>query len=257
MTPKAFTAAGVYFDPIVRGTSIRWLLSRAPYTSTQPLPVAKLYLPPSYLSPSLNTEEEFTDAPEAFSHKGWARCKLFDGRFWIRIGRNRWPMWQVHPFRAEYAKAFRKALPPLRKARLEKLLKQYAPGKIRYTLPAIYGVERKRDPYSQHISTTLTLLALPTLGIRVPGLERWVKYDERYSKFSLCLMATYDTGSHLSPIAFCKCWWAGALAYICLPVPNFLYPRVPELPSRLGGSSLPAAAREPRPGGDFFVRVRG
>ncbi|KAG5793590.1 hypothetical protein H9Q69_007369 [Fusarium xylarioides] len=186
--PKAFTAAGVYFDPIVRGTSIKWLLSRSPYTSTQPLPVAKLYLPPSYLSPPLNTEEEFTDAPEAFSHKGWARCKLFDGRFWIRIGRNRWPMWQVHPYRAEFAKAFRKALPPLRKARLEKLLKHYAPGKIRYTLPAIYGVERKRDPYSQHISTTLTLLALPTLGIRVPGLERWVKYDVRYKKVDVSLL---------------------------------------------------------------------
>ncbi|KAF4336508.1 tRNA(Ile)-lysidine synthase [Fusarium beomiforme] len=180
-TPKAFTAAGVYFDPIVEGASIKWFLSRAPYTSNQPLPIAKLYLPPPYSPPPPKyTDEEFIESPESFGHNGWSRAKMFDGRFWVRIGRNRWPMWQVHPYRAEYAKAFRKALSPLRRARLEKLLKHYAPGKIRYTLPAIYGVERKRDPYSEHISTTLTLLALPTLGIRIPGLERWVKYDHCY-----------------------------------------------------------------------------
>ncbi|KAF9772251.1 hypothetical protein IL306_010033 [Fusarium sp. DS 682] len=189
VTPKAFTAAGVYFDPIVKGKSIKWFLSRAPYTSNQPLPIAKLYLPPPYLPPPPKyTDEEFIEAPESFGHKGWSRAKMFDGRFWVRIGRNRWPMWQVHPYQAEYAKAFRKALPPLRRARLEKLLKHYAPGKIRYTLPAIYGVERKRDPYSEHITTTLTLLALPTLGIRIPGLERWVKYDVRYKKVDVSLL---------------------------------------------------------------------
>ncbi|KAF4451355.1 putative tRNA(Ile)-lysidine synthase [Fusarium austroafricanum] len=171
--PKAFTTAGVYFDPIVRGNSIKWLLSRAPYTSNKPLPTAKLYLPPSYLPPSPKyPEEENNDAAPSFNHSGWMRSKMFDGRFWTRIGRNKWPKWQFHPYRAEYAKAFRKALPPMRRARLEKLLKHYAPGKIRYTLPAIYGVERERDPYSLHITTTLTLLALPTLGIHLPGLER-------------------------------------------------------------------------------------
>ncbi|KAM0213509.1 hypothetical protein ACHAQI_004154 [Fusarium lateritium] len=189
LTPKPFTMTGVYFHPIVEGTSVRWFLSRAPYTSKQTLPTAKLYLPTYYSPPSPEfMAEEFAEATPTFDHSGWMRAKMFDGRFWVRIGRNRWPMWQIHPYRAEYAKAFRKALTPLRRARLEKLLKHYAPGKIRYALPAIYGVDRKPDPYSTHVTKTLTLLALPTLGIHIPGLERWVKYDVRYKKVDIGLL---------------------------------------------------------------------
>ncbi|KAF5667606.1 tRNA(Ile)-lysidine synthase [Fusarium heterosporum] len=185
LAPKAFTTAGVYFHPIVKGNTVQWFLSRAPYTSKQPLPTAKLFLPTYYSPPSPKfATEEFTEATPSFNHSGWMRAKMFDGRFWVRIGRNSWPMWQVQPYRAEYAKAFRKALTPMRRARLEKLLKHYAPGKIRYALPAIYGVDRKQDPYSNHVTTTLTLLALPTLGIHVPGLERWVKYDREEEEAS-------------------------------------------------------------------------
>ncbi|KAF4957065.1 hypothetical protein FSARC_11411 [Fusarium sarcochroum] len=178
--PKAFTTAGVLFDPIVSGTSVKWFLSRTPYTSKQPLPTAKLHgAADHHLRPPKQVAEAIAAANPSFGHAGWRKAKMFDGRFWVRIGHNRWPMWQVQPYRAEHAKAFRKALPPLRRARLEKLLKHYAPGKVRYALPALYSIDRERDPYSQHVTTTLTLLALPTLGIHIPGLERWVKYDRR------------------------------------------------------------------------------
>ena len=188
-TPKAFTTAGVYFDPILDGKCLKWLLSRAPYTSTQTLPAAKLFWPREKLpSPPDFSSEDPDETMPLFSHNGWPRSKMFDGRFWVRLGPNRWPMWQISPFRPEHAKAFRKALPPLRRARLEKLLKHYAPGKIRYALPAIYGVERRWEPYSLHMTTRLTLLALPTLGIHIPGLERWVKYDVRYKKVDVTLL---------------------------------------------------------------------
>ncbi|XEV01928.1 hypothetical protein FSHL1_007215 [Fusarium sambucinum] len=188
-TPKAFTTAGVYFDPIVKGGSIKWLLSRTPYTSTQALPSAKLYWPRTKLSsvPDFNSEEPL-DSISTFRHNGWIKSKMFDGRFWVRLGPNRRPMWQLSPYRAEHAKAFRNALSPIGKARFEKLLKHYAPGKIRYALPAIYIVEKQQDPYSTHMTTQLTLVALPTLGIHVPGLERWVKYDVRYKKVDVTLL---------------------------------------------------------------------
>ncbi|RGP76035.1 trna -lysidine synthase [Fusarium longipes] len=188
-TPRAFTTAGVYFDPIVKGTSVKWFLSRAPYTSTQALPTAKLYWPRGKVPSPLDLHnEDQTESAPPFRHNGWMRSKMFDGRFWVRIGPNRRPMWQVSPYRPEHAKAFRKALPPIRRARLDKLLKHYAPGKIRYALPALYSVEKKQDPYSTHVTTQLTLLALPTLGIHVPGLERWVKYDVRYKKVDVTLL---------------------------------------------------------------------
>jgi hypothetical protein len=187
--PKAFTTAGVYFDPTVNGKSVKWRLSRAPYTSTETLPSAKLYWSRGNVpSPPDFDNEDPTESTPLFRHNGWMRSKMFDGRFWVRIGPNRQPMWQVSPYRPEHAKLFRKALPPMRRARLEKLLKEYAPGKIRYTLPAIYSVEKQQDPDTTHVTTQLTLLALPTLGIHIPGLERWVKYDVRYKKVDVTLL---------------------------------------------------------------------
>ncbi|KAM5348596.1 hypothetical protein ACJ41O_008420 [Fusarium nematophilum] len=187
--PKAFAMSGVMFDPIVSGSSVKWFLSRAPYTSSQPLPTAKLQgALENRIRPTKEEVQENDDGSLSFRGSGWKKAKMFDGRFWIRIGYNNRPMFQVQPFRPEHAKAFRKALPPMRRARLEKLLKHYAPGKVRYSLPALYGLERERDHYSQHVTTTLTLLALPTLGIHIPGLERWVRYVVRYKKVDMTLL---------------------------------------------------------------------
>lgn len=192
--PKSFTISGVLFTPISTGKSLKWLLARTPYTSSQPLPTAKLH---GSLDHKLRpTKEELIDKPENHPSRsmGWKKAKLFDGRYWIRVGFGNRSMFQVQPFRPEHAKAFRKALPPLRRAKLEKLLKTYAPGKVRYSLPALYCVERERDHYSQHTTTTLTLLALPTLRIHVPGLERWVRYEVRYKKVDTTLLGHQPRG---------------------------------------------------------------
>ncbi|RSL99350.1 hypothetical protein CDV31_012216 [Fusarium ambrosium] len=201
--PKAFAMSGVLFDPIVQGNSVKWFLSRAPYTSNQPLPMAKLF---GVLDHRVRFDkEEAKDIAEAnpgFRNMGWKRSKMFDGRYWVRIGYNNRPVFLVQPYRAEYAKVFRKALPPMRRARLEKLLKHYAPGKIRYSLPALYGVERERDHYSQHVTTTLTLLALPSLGIHIPGLERWVKYEVRYKNVDKTLLGHRPRGERTSHVYY-------------------------------------------------------
>lgn len=133
-------------------------------------------------------QKEPLSAPD-FAYKGWLswrRFQLWDGRFWIRVrGRVR-SVFRVAPFLPQHAKAFRESLggggegpeDANARARLEGVLKRFAPGKVRYTLPALYAVNRDEET-GQEI---LRMLALPTLGIQLPGLERWVKFEARYKK---------------------------------------------------------------------------
>ncbi|KAI5457310.1 hypothetical protein BGZ63DRAFT_364752 [Mariannaea sp. PMI_226] len=194
--PKAFAVAGVFFDPTVVQDSVRWSISRTPYPSNQPLPITKL---PGSLDHRLRpTKQEVAErmvSPQ-LAHS-WKKAKMFDGRFWIRIGCNSRTQFRVQPFRPEEAKGFRKALSPIRRAKLERLLKHYAPGKIRYTLPALYSVERERDLYTQHVTQTVTMLALPTLGIHIQGLERWVRYEARYKRVDMTLLGHEPRGKKI------------------------------------------------------------
>lgn len=201
--PKAFAICGVLFDPIVNGTTVRWFLTRAPYTSNQPLPTEKLHGVSDFrLRPTRKEAQELIEMNASSHSLTWKKAKMFDGRFWVRIGYNNKPMFQVQPYRPEHAKGFRKALPPTRRARLERLLKHYAPGKARYSLPALYGIERQQDHYSQHVTTILTLLALPTLGIHVPGLERWVRYDVRYKNVDTTLLGHQPRGERTQNVRY-------------------------------------------------------
>ncbi|KDN64364.1 putative PP-loop family protein [Colletotrichum sublineola] len=70
------------------------------------------------------------------------------------------------------------------RARLEGILKHFAPGKVRYTLPALYAVNRDEETGEE----VLRMLALPTLGVSLPGLERWVQYEFRYRKVDMRLL---------------------------------------------------------------------
>ncbi|EHK18712.1 uncharacterized protein TRIVIDRAFT_193824 [Trichoderma virens Gv29-8] len=185
--PKAFSIAGVLFEPVPKMNSASWLLSRAPYPSRQPLPERKL---PGYLNYKAGVFklEAAGEHPSRHRHwRGWKTAKLWDGRFWIRVSACVAAKFHVLPFLPSYAKPFRMALPPRERASLEKVLKHYAPGKVRYSLPALYSVEESgQEEGSEPI---LTLLALPTLGIHVPGLERWVKYEARYKNIDTCSAA--------------------------------------------------------------------
>ncbi|KAG6006032.1 hypothetical protein E4U21_007458 [Claviceps maximensis] len=184
--PKAFTIAGVVFEPRMGTARAQWFLSRAPYPSNKPLPELKLL---GYLHSRLSLLGDAADdaaadvAADKFisrHHRHWRTwkiAKLWDGRYWIRVSACAPARFHILPFMPQYAKPFRKALPTKQLARLDQILKYYAPGKIRYSLPALYNVEAV---VGQDENPTLTLLALPTLGIQVPGLERWVKCETRY-----------------------------------------------------------------------------
>lgn len=133
--PKAFNIAGVHFLPVRRssrpGGPLQWYLSREPYVSDRPLPACFYHrLPFSY---------RHRRRAEQWRWPLWRAWELWDGRFWVKVC-NRSPVHAaVAPFEARYAKAFRNALPDAEsRDQLMALLRLHAPGKVRYTLPAIY-----------------------------------------------------------------------------------------------------------------------
>ncbi|KAF6820365.1 PP-loop family protein [Colletotrichum musicola] len=160
-------------------------------------------------------------SPQSIDWHTWRRFQIWDGRFWIRVRSRVNAVFRVAPFSQQHAKAFREGLaqsdpaaaaaesvgenpedvlarnlrPSLYAAnkakldsareaaedprvRLESVLKRFAPGKVRYTLPALYAVNVDEDTGAE----VLRMLALPTLGVQLPGLERWVRYEVRYRK---------------------------------------------------------------------------
>ncbi|KAL6860965.1 hypothetical protein J3F83DRAFT_748146 [Trichoderma novae-zelandiae] len=186
--PKAFSIAGVLFEPVPKMNSASWLLSRAPYSSRQPLPERSL---PGYLNYRAGIFKLHGDGDQPSRHRhwrGWKTANLWDGRFWIRVSACVAAKFRLLPFLPSSAKPFRMALPPRERAKFEKILKHYAPRKVRYSLPGLYSVEESGE--GQDAEPILTLLALPTLGIHVPGLERWVKYEARYKNIDVTLLAS-------------------------------------------------------------------
>ncbi|KAI0876355.1 adenine nucleotide alpha hydrolases-like protein [Hypoxylon argillaceum] len=141
--PKAFVIAGVHFVPIeasrkknvssqCAGGSLSWYLSRTPYPAHLPIP--------RYRTPYWSARYAWRVFREEAEPKWsrWLPWALWDGRFWIRA-RHCLPYRVIlQPFLREHAKAFRELLPPEDRDRLAALLKHYAPGKTRYTLPALY-----------------------------------------------------------------------------------------------------------------------
>ncbi|KOS19427.1 putative tRNA(Ile)-lysidine synthase [Escovopsis weberi] len=193
LPPKAFPMAGVLFDPKPGSGSLQWFLSRAPYPSNQPLPQRNM---PGYLNYRHGVFRLRGDDDQAgrYGHwRSWKTAKIWDGRFWIRVSGCVAARFQVLPFMPAYSKPFRTALPRKDRDRLEQILKHYAPGKARYSLPALYSVEA-----SGAGEPVLTLLALPSLGIHVPGLERWVKYEARYKQIDSSLLGPARKNKPLS-----------------------------------------------------------
>ena len=189
---SAFSIAGIKFEPIVTPNSTKWYLTRAPYPSRKPLPERKL---PGYLNYQISPLVGDKDVqPTRNSHwRTWKTAKLWDGRFWIRVSACVPARFHILPLLPQHVKPFRKALPPKKRVRFEQILRQYAPGKVRYSLPALYSVEATQKEAGAN--PILTLLALPSLGVHVPGLERWVKYEARYKRVDLSLLGLQKRGT--------------------------------------------------------------
>ncbi|KAI3317606.1 adenine nucleotide alpha hydrolases-like protein [Xylariaceae sp. AK1471] len=240
--PKAFVIAGIHFVPIEphsnKGTLSRrageagliWYLSRTPYPSNLPVP--------RYRTPYWSSKRSWRDSGRGFhgsenKWSRWTRWGLWDGRYWVRM-KHRLPYRVIlQPFIKEHTKAFREQLAPDDRDRLAVLLKRYAPGKTRYTLPALYFEEdldlnhveprpyyplppsvlqhvatakRSSDPNSDHPRvldvSKMKLVALPSLDIQIPKLEDWLEYEIRYRRIDRATLHTagsFHRGSFMSP----------------------------------------------------------
>lgn len=234
--PKAFVIAGVHFAPTKptpakgvpsqgAGGYLSWFLSRTPYASTRPVP---LYRFPYWSAQGVGCG--YREGAAKWSR--WMRWVLWDGRFWIRI-RHRLPYRVIlHPFSRSHAKAFRSLLALEDRDRLAVLLKRHAPGKTRFTLPALYleedldltnvdprpyypfppsiaspmagvgSVGEHTDPTSDHprvIDVSKTkLIALPSLDVHVPHLDAWLEYEVRYRRVDRNTLSTAGSSHRAS-----------------------------------------------------------
>jgi len=228
--PKAFTICSVLFAPVTIKESnvIHWHLSRAPYPSRN-----HAELPVNWFR-SLPRGARRGVRVSKWKWPEWSKWRQFDGRFWVRV-RNRLPYGiALVPLQREHAKAFREALPDdASRDQLSALLRRHAPGKVRFTLPALCAVgikdsdfkplkwpggEETRDddvleiagdedageddiaeelewweeekffgPWDETNFQRLRVLALPTLGVHIAGLERWLQWEVRYRKVGAVL----------------------------------------------------------------------
>lgn len=137
--PRGYTIAGVYIEPLIQPDgSVRWRFSRAPF-GTKILeannPVPSLH--------ELTLQTRFLKEPSEWPMEGWKRFTLWDGRYWMRISHRAPRSIRIAPFEVTYQKDFREGLlqgdKVKNKSLLDNMLKVYAPGRIRYTLPALYA----------------------------------------------------------------------------------------------------------------------
>lgn len=245
--PKPFPIASVHFTPLeatrtsaaatVPANERTWYVSRLPYSSTAPLPQWRI----PYWSPAREPKELATDVVHThFKWSSWLPWHFYDGRYWIRVTHRLPYRVAVMPFLTEHAKAFRASLGRDEAKRLNTLLKRMAPGKVRYTLPAIYVEEyldlknvvprpnypkreeedgdymledaaeiraaKRRNggpPLLPVVPSKMRLLALPTLDVKIPGLDKWLRYETRYKRAdrdTLHNAGTFSRGSFAAPV---------------------------------------------------------
>ncbi|KAI1104456.1 adenine nucleotide alpha hydrolases-like protein [Jackrogersella minutella] len=142
--PKAFSLSSVFFVPVVSNSGpasakdqtvitdqhqqMSWYLSRTPYPSHVPRPRVRAI----YWAIKRNRANQIYEMSPPMQ---W---ELWDGRYWFHVEHRLPYRVIVQPFLPEHAKPFRENLHPEDRDRLAGFLKRYAPGKVRFTLPAIY-----------------------------------------------------------------------------------------------------------------------
>lgn len=158
--PPAFTVSGVLLKPSSvskDGSKCEWLISRQPYASNRPcIHIAR--------------------PAEPSTEPSWSPWSLYDGRFWVRVRNRSKNLMLVRPLRKEDMATFKQSLERRQRTLLRDVLKDFAPGDVRWTLPAI--VVRELDGEER-------VFGLPTLDVRVPGSEEDVSWEVRYKKVDL------------------------------------------------------------------------
>lgn len=157
----AATVAGIYIKRLLSNAlpaedssqkaTGSWILCRQPY--------------------AINFEAQIIKDVQPQTPTVWSPWFLYDGRFWIRIRSSR--STRVRPFRHSDMKGFLDLFPQHKRKHIRVLLKVYAAGSIRWTLPVIAD---HRD----------TMIALPTFDIIDPRLEpEHIKYEVAYKQVEL------------------------------------------------------------------------
>ena len=215
---KAFSVASLLFTPIhlmprrsrasVDVNPHTWYVSRAPYTSHTPLPQCRS---PHWAIPNMES------GSVQYSWLSCARWRLYDGRYWFRLAHRLPHRVVIMPYLPQHAGHFRDSLSQDDQTRLEMLLQQLAPEKVRLTLPAVYVEEyldldnpvprpnypqpegeaedlvgtrneRPEGPILPVDISKMRMLALPTLDIGLPGWTDWVQVETRYKKADQSLL---------------------------------------------------------------------
>ncbi|KAL1896018.1 hypothetical protein Cpir12675_002995 [Ceratocystis pirilliformis] len=186
---KSFCLGGVLFTPLPGPPHAHWLVSRQPYVSLQP--------PPRVSFPTANIPTAHPDSPYIKTQpmSSWHPTHLWDGRYWICL-RHRLPGHiVVAPLTPAHLSTLRNRLSRKLRQALDAVLRACAPGKVRFTLPALYYSEAvcgpagtfscnsnhgavgggDTDDHVKHLPG-MQILALPTLGYVLPeagGLVEW------------------------------------------------------------------------------------
>ena len=170
--PKRFTISGTQFSPAVgmtvptstecRSKNHEWTLSRQ-------------------LHPSRPDKQPHSPVRLPLVAMTWSTWTLFDGRFWVRIKTSHAMSLFIRPLLKEDLKNFKANISASNRTKLSILLKELAPGDIRWTLPAIVAFDEAGKE---------TVLCLPTLDIAVQNMVGEFEYEARYKKVSLGALAT-------------------------------------------------------------------
>ncbi|KAL8641502.1 MAG: hypothetical protein Q9228_001692 [Teloschistes exilis] len=153
-----------------------WRLSRQPYDARLPEP--KRDVPDA--QSSLATAHGDPNSMAVRSQSSW---QLWDGRYWIRVFDPSPSNIRICPWNMERHNGLKRRIEERRQYRLKKSLSRalpfHAPGRTRYTMPAIIGADGD-------------VLALPTLGIDTQSEPQLLRYWIRYKKVILPGSVTDD-----------------------------------------------------------------
>jgi tRNA(Ile)-lysidine synthase len=165
--PTAFTVSGVQFRPLRASTvhieaqslegKYEWLISRQPYSSILSNRPNIRALPPS----------------NSFLQPLWSPWTLYDGRFWFRIQNRSARSIVIRPFIKDDMATFMLSLDKSHQTLLRDVLKNLAPGDVRWTLPAIV---------TEELDGRERVLALPTLDVCALNMQKHVSWEVRYKK---------------------------------------------------------------------------
>ncbi|KAI9795421.1 MAG: hypothetical protein M1835_005842 [Candelina submexicana] len=147
-----------------------WMLTRQPPTAS---------FRESYFITIPPTNNSLPQAPTNSSRPnpvqprpGWSSWHLFDGRYWIQVLNNTSHSITLRFFAEADTKPFRLSLSNKTRRHFDAMIKAVAPGKVRYTLPALVGGDG-------------LVWALPSIGVARDGLEGKCQWEIRYKKIDI------------------------------------------------------------------------